>query len=100
MTVGMSQMKFAHVPGLVGGRHRNFSALLQRELICLVHGRGRFQPPAHPDSASFIVADKARLRPTTRTLPILAKEDLVIAVAHSAKSWRISPVPTFGPAQT
>src|SRR5438270_5034316 len=69
------------------------------DLMCLVDCCRRFQPPAHPYAASFIIAQILRHWTATRSLAVLTKKDLDLSVAHGPEGWRFTPVPGFLPAQ-
>src|SRR6266511_4870760 len=76
MSVRMSQVKLAHVPRLIGWRHRHRHSMFHCELLCLVDCCRRFQPSAHPNAASFIIAQILRHWTATRSLAVLTKKDL------------------------
>src|ERR1043166_3805137 len=101
MPIGMRQRKRADIPRFISWRHGHRHAVLQRELICFINSRRRFQPPAHPCPTGFVVTYELRIWSTARTLSALTKKDFRFAVANRAESRRrpffMRPVPGFLP---
>src|SRR6185369_721359 len=99
MSVRMAQMKLAHVPRFISRWHRHHESVFQREFVSCVNRCRRFQPPAHPDSASPVVADKLWHWTTAGTLTPLTKKNLDFVIAYCTKAGWLAPVPRFGPAE-
>src|SRR5262245_6523892 len=101
VSVRMSNVHLANIPGHVGRRPRNLQALFETPLV---NGVDVVDPDRHPDALiSRVIAawTERHLNSTSASaaLGIQAEKDLTLARTHAAERGRISPVPTLLPAE-
>lgn len=101
MSIGVTNVHFADVPGHVLGLEQYLDTLVR---TVLVDGINVVHPHRHPDTLvgrlATLFVERGRILPsTTSPLTVQAEEYLALARADSTKRRRISPIPAFLPAE-
>jgi hypothetical protein len=101
VAVGVTDVHFADVPGLVGRGPRDFDSLLD---AAGVNGVDIVDPDAHPHAfvsgfAAAISEGRCVRAFAATALCALAQEDFAMSRAHGAESGRIAPLEASLPAE-
>ncbi len=98
MTVGVADVEFAGVPGLVGGRHCDFD--LVGEAV-LVDGVYVFDPDGHPAAFVVVVGGEGfGVRAlAAAALAVVAEEDFHLPARDSTETGRVALFPKPSPAE-